>query len=97
MDLPGIYDSTTIQHADPFPERLAVIGGGFVGLEFANMFQLFGSTTWFTPAQMADLYGTAEAYRSAFDASLDEAVAAGWVLPEDRDAFAAEARTVAFP
>jgi hypothetical protein len=61
------------------------------------IFQLFGSTTWFTPQQMADLYGTAEAYIAAFDASLDAAVAAGWVLPEDRDGFAAEARTVAFP
>lgn len=43
IDLPGVHDSTTIQHADPFPHRLAVVGGGFVGLEFANMFQLFGS------------------------------------------------------
>ena len=43
LDLPGVYDSTTIQHADPFPRRLAVIGGGFVGLEFASMFQQFGS------------------------------------------------------
>lgn len=41
--LPGVYDSTTIQHADPFPGRLAVIGGGYVGLEFASMFQQFGS------------------------------------------------------
>ena len=43
LDLPGVYDSTTIQHADPFPRRLAVVGGGFVGLEFASMFQQFGS------------------------------------------------------
>ena len=43
LDLAGVYDSTTIQHADPFPRRLAVIGGGFVGLEFASMFQRFGS------------------------------------------------------
>ncbi|MFF0341299.1 FAD-dependent oxidoreductase [Kribbella sp. NPDC004875] len=43
VDLPGVYDSTTIQHADPFPRRLVVVGGGYVGLEFANMFQHFGS------------------------------------------------------
>ena len=42
-DLPHVYDSTTIQHADPFPERLAVVGAGFVGLELASMFRLFGS------------------------------------------------------
>lgn len=53
IDLPGVYDSTTIQHADPFPGRLAVIGGGFVGLEFANMFQLFGSTVTVLDARPA--------------------------------------------
>ncbi|MFM6848528.1 MAG: FAD-dependent oxidoreductase [Terrabacter sp.] len=41
--LPQVYDSTTIQHAEPFPERLVVVGAGFVGLEFANMFALFGA------------------------------------------------------
>ena len=48
LPIPGadgdrIYDSTTIQHVEPFPKRLVVIGGGFVGLEFANMFAHFGS------------------------------------------------------
>lgn len=43
IDLPGVYDSTTIQHADPLPKRLAVVGGGFVGMEFANMFARFGA------------------------------------------------------
>lgn len=43
IDLPHVYDSTTIQHADPLPRRLAIIGGGFIGLEFAHMFQHFGS------------------------------------------------------
>lgn len=42
-DLSGVYDSTTIQHADPFPNRLVVIGSGFIGLEFASMFTDFGS------------------------------------------------------
>lgn len=43
IELPRVYDSTTIQHADPLPRRLAIIGGGFIGLEFAQMFQHFGS------------------------------------------------------
>lgn len=43
IDLPGVYDSTTIQHADPFPARLTVIGAGFIGLEFASMFANFGA------------------------------------------------------
>ena len=47
-DIPGIegprvHDSTTIQHSEPFPSRLAIVGAGFVGLEFASMFQQFGS------------------------------------------------------
>lgn len=42
-DLPGVYDSTTIQHADPFPKRLVIAGGGFIGMELASMFTNFGS------------------------------------------------------
>ncbi|MFW6600201.1 dihydrolipoyl dehydrogenase family protein [Propionibacteriaceae bacterium Y2011] len=43
-DGPRVYDSTTIQHVDPFPGRLVIIGGGPVALEFAGMFARFGST-----------------------------------------------------
>lgn len=43
IDLPGVYNSTTIQHADPFPQRLTIIGAGFIGLEFASMFANFGA------------------------------------------------------
>lgn len=48
LDVPGatgprIYDSTTLQHVDPFPPRLAIVGGGPVALEFAGMFAQFGS------------------------------------------------------
>ncbi|GAA3738851.1 FAD-dependent oxidoreductase [Leifsonia bigeumensis] len=38
-----VYDSTTIQHVEPLPERLLIVGGGYVGLEFAGMFAHFGS------------------------------------------------------
>ncbi|MGV9184597.1 dihydrolipoyl dehydrogenase family protein [Arcanobacterium canis] len=49
-ELDGVYDSTTIQHAQPFPDRLAIIGGGTIGLEFATMFNGFGSqVTVITP------------------------------------------------
>lgn len=37
-----IHDSTTLQHA-PLPQRLVVVGGGYVGTEFASMFAHFGS------------------------------------------------------
>lgn len=46
LDVPGAelaLDSTTIQHIEPLPGRLAIIGGGFIAAEFAGMFAHFGS------------------------------------------------------
>jgi pyruvate/2-oxoglutarate dehydrogenase complex dihydrolipoamide dehydrogenase (E3) component len=43
VDGPRVHDSTTLQHVDPLPGHLVVVGGGFVGLEFAGMFARFGS------------------------------------------------------
>ena len=48
LDVPGgdgprVYDSTTIQPVDPLPQRLVIVGGGFIGQEFASMFAHFGS------------------------------------------------------
>lgn len=37
-----IHDSTTLQHAD-LPHHLVVVGGGYVGIEFASMFAHYGS------------------------------------------------------
>jgi pyruvate/2-oxoglutarate dehydrogenase complex dihydrolipoamide dehydrogenase (E3) component len=36
-------DSTSIMELDAVPEHLVVLGGGYVGLEFGQMFQRFGS------------------------------------------------------
>ena len=41
-DVPTL-DSTTIMELDEVPQRLLVLGGGYVGLEFAQMFRRFGS------------------------------------------------------
>jgi len=46
--IPGLesiaaFDSTTIMELDTVPEHLVVIGGGYVGLEFGQMFRRFGS------------------------------------------------------
>ena len=38
-----IHDSESLQHVTPFPERLVIVGGGYIGLEFASMFTHFGS------------------------------------------------------
>ena len=72
----------------------ATLSGDPVGDEI--MFQLFGSTATFGPARLRELYGDRDAYLAAFDESLDRTIAAGWVLPEDREELAAEARAVEF-
>ena len=41
-DVPYL-NSTTIMELDEVPEHLLVLGGGYVGLEFAQMFRRFGS------------------------------------------------------
>ena len=47
-DLPGLdqvtpLDSTSIMELDRVPEHLIVLGGGYIGIEFAQMFRRFGS------------------------------------------------------
>lgn len=47
-DLPGIagsrvYTSTGLLEVDRLPARLAIVGGGYVGLEFASIYAGFGS------------------------------------------------------
>ena len=47
-DLPGLdttphFNSTTIMELSETPEHLLVVGGGAIGLEFAQMFRRFGS------------------------------------------------------
>ncbi len=43
IDLPGVLNSDQILELEQVPERLAVIGGGVIGLEFACIFNYFGS------------------------------------------------------
>jgi hypothetical protein len=56
---------------------------------------LFGSATPFDQATLHSLYPTRQAYLDAFDKSLDDAIARGFVRAADRDEFAAEARAAA--
>jgi len=43
LDSVPTLNSTTILELDEVPEHLLVLGGGYVGLEFAQMFRRFGS------------------------------------------------------
>ena len=38
-----VYTSTTLQELEQLPEKLIIIGGGYIGLEFASMYANFGS------------------------------------------------------
>ncbi len=47
-DLPGLrdvafLDSTSVMEVETVPEHLLVLGGGYIGLEFGQMFRRFGS------------------------------------------------------
>ncbi|GAB3264409.1 alpha/beta hydrolase domain-containing protein [Nocardioides dilutus] len=54
--------------------------------------QLFGSTVPLGGDVLRWLYASAEDYLGAYEQAVDEAIAAGFVLSEDRDAVLAEAR-----
>jgi pyruvate/2-oxoglutarate dehydrogenase complex dihydrolipoamide dehydrogenase (E3) component len=48
LQIPGaddvpVLDSTSIMELDELPEHLIVLGGGYIGLEFGQMFRRFGS------------------------------------------------------
>lgn len=39
----SVLDSTTLMELDTLPEHLFIVGGGYIGLEFGQMFRRFGS------------------------------------------------------
>lgn len=40
---PYVYTSTTLMELEKLPRRLVIVGGGYIGLEFASMYAGFGS------------------------------------------------------
>lgn len=42
-DNPRVYDSTSMLQLDTLPRRLVIVGGGYIGLEYASMYASFGS------------------------------------------------------
>jgi dihydrolipoamide dehydrogenase len=43
LDLPGVITSDGILDLETIPQRLAIIGGGVIGIEFATLFSALGS------------------------------------------------------
>jgi hypothetical protein len=65
---------------------------GSAAPEASLICSLFGRTLPMDPARIAALYGSLDDYLAAYAAATDAAIAAGFVLAEDRDAVLAEAR-----
>lgn len=87
--LPGLdgvpyLDSTTVMELDIVPEHLLVLGGGYVGVEFGQMFRRFGSEVTIVQRRNALLVRE--------DADVAEAVAG--ILRDDGVNFALEAQPV---
>ena len=43
VDSKGVYTSESIMNLEELPKKLAIVGGGYIGLEFASMYADFGS------------------------------------------------------
>ena len=43
IDGPNVYFSESMMELDKLPRRLVIVGGGYIGLEFASMYSSFGS------------------------------------------------------
>jgi len=59
-DLPDVLDSTAMLSVEHIPNRLVIIGGGVIGMEFAAIFSAFGSQVTvieFLPSILAQLDG----------------------------------------
>ncbi len=58
---------------------------------------LFGSAQPFSPQTLTALYGSTAGYVAAYTADLDRAIAAGYLLPQERAALLAQAGQVSIP
>ena len=72
-DIPGLaevdhHTSDTIMRIDTLPERLAIIGGGFVAAEFAHVFGSFGTAVAILSRSDALLRGEDEEVSAGFTA-----------------------------
>lgn len=63
---PRIVDSTGILNLSSLPKRLAILGGGYIGVEFASMFASFGSEV--------TLFETSSQFLAREDADISAAI-----------------------
>lgn len=86
IDSPLVHDSTSVQHITPAPRRMAIVGGGPIGCEFASLFIGQGAEVTILDASPRPL--------SAFDP--DVAAEACAVLKERGVTFINDARVSGF-
>ncbi|MCL5257249.1 MAG: dihydrolipoyl dehydrogenase [Chloroflexi bacterium] len=57
IDTPGVITSDDILELQKLPERLAIIGGGVIGMEFASIYNAFGSkvSVWISSPRLLRL------------------------------------------
>ncbi|SUX75034.1 dihydrolipoamide dehydrogenase [Citrobacter freundii] len=67
MTTPGVFDSTGLLNLTQRPERLGILGGGYIGIEFASMFANFGSKV--------TIYEAAPLFLAREDRDIAEAIA----------------------
>ena len=53
-DSKGVYTSESIMNLEELPKKLTIVGGGYIGLEFASMYADFGSKV--TIVQDSDIF-----------------------------------------
>lgn len=96
-----IEDSSVVRDADgiatggirtPLVDVPVATLSGEAGPGASIACSLFGSTIPFTAERLGELYPTIDEYLEAFETSTDDAIAAGFVLEDDRDALLDEAQ-----
>ncbi|MFI7483016.1 mycothione reductase [Kocuria sp. M1R5S2] len=82
IDLPQVHTSDTVMRIDELPRRVVVVGGGYIGAEFAHMFSSLGSrVTQVNRSHRILRYHDPEiAQRFAREASRQWKLEAGWSL-----------------
>ncbi|NLE97804.1 MAG: mycothione reductase [Propionibacterium sp.] len=81
LDVPGldiagdrVHTSDTIMRIDELPERIVILGGGFVAAEFAHVFAAFGVDVTLVQRSEILLRGEDEEVSAAFAAQLSKRV-----------------------
>ncbi len=84
IDLPQVHTSDTVMRIDELPRRVVVVGGGYIGAEFAHVFSSLGSrVTQVNRTQRILRYHDPEiAERFAREASRQWKLETGWALSE---------------